>query len=54
MGETNKKTIYERVKEWRIANPEKARLQRKRYYDKHAELLREKRRAKYALQKKNK
>jgi hypothetical protein len=44
-------TNYERVKLWRQANPEKARAQRQRYYQSHAEILRAKRKNNYRLKK---
>ncbi len=46
-------TKYERVKLWRKANPERARAQRQRYYQAHAEILRAKRRNNYKLKKQN-
>jgi len=37
--EKNKEKAYQRIKEWRAANPEKWKEQRKRYVKKHPDVV---------------
>lgn len=51
MKNTLKQTAYERVKKWRENNKEKHKLQWERYYLKNRDLVLERKRNKYKLNK---